>query len=281
MKNYLSLVKFAHTLFALPFACIGFAYGVKAAPQFDWRVLPLMLLCMVSARNAGMSFNRYADRFIDARNPRTAKREIPRGVLPAGRVLSFCIINAAAFIAAAALLNPLCFYLSPVALALVLGYSYTKCFTWLCHLFLGLSLAIAPVGAYLAVTGAFAAAPLYFSAIVLFWTAGFDVLYALPDEEFDKQERLHSIPAAFGRKAALRLSVWLHVAAGLLVMITGVALCGTWCYWAGAAIFVALLAYQHCLVKANDLRRLNAAFFTTNGVASVLFALWVVAGLLT
>jgi 4-hydroxybenzoate polyprenyltransferase len=280
VKKYLSLVKFAHTLFALPFACIGFAYGVAATPHFDGWVLLFMLLCMVLARNAAMSFNRYADRFIDARNPRTAKREVPQGVLPPGKVLFFCIINAAAFVAATALLNPLCFYLSPVALVVVLGYSYTKRFTWLCHLLLGLSLAIAPVGAYLAVTGAFAAAPLYFSAIVLFWTAGFDVLYSLPDEEFDKQEQLHSIPAAFGRKKALCLSVWLHGAAGVFVVIAGVALCGTWHYWAGASVFTALLVYQHCIIKANDLRRLNAAFFTTNGVASVLFALLVIAGIL-
>jgi 4-hydroxybenzoate polyprenyltransferase len=170
--------------------------------------------------------------------------------------------------------------LSPVALLVVLGYSYTKRFTWLCHLFLGLSLAIAPVGAYLAVTGTWTATPLYFSAIVLFWTAGFDVLYSLPDEEFDKQEQLHSIPAAFGRKTAMRLSVVLHVAAGFFVIITGVRLCGSWCYWAGATIFISLLIYQHCIVKRNDLRRLNAAFFTTNGVASVLFALLVIAGLL-
>jgi 4-hydroxybenzoate polyprenyltransferase len=278
VKKYLSLVKFAHTLFALPFACIGFAYGVAATPRFDGWVLLFMLLCMVFARNAAMSFNRYADRFIDARNPRTAKREIPQGVLSPGRVLFFCLVNVAAFMATAFLLNPLCFYLSPVALAVVLGYSYTKRFTWLCHLFLGLSLAIAPVGAYLAVAGAFAAAPLYFSAIVLFWGAGFDVLYALPDEDFDKQERLHSIPAAFGRKSALCVSVWLHVVTGLLVILTGVALYGTWCYWTGAAVFIALLIYQHCIVKADDLRRLNAAFFTTNGVASALFALWVIAG---
>jgi 4-hydroxybenzoate polyprenyltransferase len=266
-------------LFALPFACIGFAYGVAATPRLEWQVLLFMFMCMVFARNAAMSFNRYADRFIDARNPRTAPREVPQGVLSPGRVLAFCLINVAAFMATAALLNPLCFYLSPVALLVVLGYSYTKRFTWLCHLFLGLSLAIAPVGAYLAVTGAFAAAPLYFSAIVLFWTAGFDVLYSLPDEDFDKQERLYSIPAAFGRKAAMCLSICLHIVAGVLVVITGVMLCGTWHYWAGATIFIALLVYQHCIVKANDLRRLNAAFFTTNGVASVLFALFVIAGL--
>ena len=280
LKNYLSLVKFAHTLFALPFACIGFAYGVAAAPHFDWWALLYMLLCMVFARNAAMSFNRYADRFIDARNPRTAKREVPQGVLSPGRVLHFCLLNVAAFMASAALLNPLCLYLSPVALLIVLSYSYTKRFTCLCHFFLGLSLAIAPVGAYLAVTGVFAAVPLYFSAIVLFWTAGFDVLYALPDEEFDKQERLHSIPVAFGRKNALRVSASLHVVAGIFVIMVGVVLHGTWLYWAGAAVFIALLVYQHCLIKVNDLRRLNAAFFMTNGIASVLFALLVIAGLL-
>jgi 4-hydroxybenzoate polyprenyltransferase len=280
LKKYLSLVKFAHTLFALPFACIGFAYGVADTPRFHWLTLLCMLLCMIFARNAAMSFNRYADRFIDARNPRTAKREVPQGILSPGKVLLFCLTNVAAFMAVAALLNPLCFYLSPVALLVVLGYSYTKRFTWMCHLFLGLSLAIAPVGAYLAVTGAWTATPFYFSAIVFFWTAGFDVLYSLPDEEFDKREQLQSIPAAFGRNKAMCLSMLLHVAAGLLVVIAGVRLCGSWYYWAGAAIFITLLVYQHCIVKVNDLRRLNAAFFTTNGVASVLYALLVIAGLL-
>jgi 4-hydroxybenzoate polyprenyltransferase len=280
LKKYLSLVKFSHTVFAMPFAGIGFAYGVAVTPRFNWWLLLYTLLCMVFVRNAAMSFNRYVDRFIDSRNPRTVGREVPQGVISPTRALIFCILNTVAFMATTALLNPLCFYLSPVALFVVLGYSYTKRFTWLCHFILGLGLSMAPVGAYLAVTGTWAMTPFYFSAIVLCWTAGFDVLYSLPDEDFDKQERLHSLPAAFGREKAMRLSVLLHVLSGVFVVIAGILLHGGWCYWIGAAIFITLLIYQHNIVKPNDLRRLNAAFFTTNGVAAVLFALLVIAGLL-
>lgn len=260
----------------MPFACIGFAYGVKASPQFEWWRLGCMLLCMVFARNAAMSFNRYADRFIDARNPRTAGREVPQGVIAPKRALAFSIANAALFVAAAAYLNPLCGFLAPVALLLILGYSYTKRFTWLCHAWLGLCLAVAPVGAYLAVAGTFAALPCWFALTVLCWTAGFDILYSLPDEEFDKKERLYSIPAAFGRRKAMRLSALWHLAAGACVVIAGVAAHSHWKYWVGAAIFIVLLVYQHVIIKPTDLRRLNAAFFTTNGIASVAFAVWVI-----
>jgi 4-hydroxybenzoate polyprenyltransferase len=276
LQHYLSLVKFAHTVFALPFACIGFAYGRQAVADFSWWSLLYMLACMVFARNAAMSFNRYADRYFDALNPRTAGREIPRGIISPSKVLTFCIINATAFMATTALLNPLCFYLSPVALFILLGYSYTKRFTWLCHLFLGLSLSIAPIAAYIAVTGEFAILPLLFSLIVLFWSGGFDILYSLPDEDFDKQEKLHSIPAAFGRKKAMLISTCMHSMSGLMVLITGVLAHGGTGYWIGAAIFIALLCYQHLILKPNDLSRLNAAFFTTNGFASVIFAVMVI-----
>jgi 4-hydroxybenzoate polyprenyltransferase len=280
IRKYLSLVKFAHTVFALPFACIGFVMGVKTAGCFRWPDLLFMLLCMVCARNAAMGFNRYADRRYDARNPRTAERELPGGVLSPAKVLVFIVVNAGLFILSAYCLNPLCFYLSPIALLVVLGYSLTKRFTRWSHLVLGLGLSIAPVGAYIAVTGAFAAAPLYFSALVIFWTAGFDILYALSDEYFDKQERLHSIPQAFGRRMAMRISAVLHFIAASLVVSTGVCLGMGRLYWMGGVLFIALLLYQHLIIKPNDLSRLNAAFFITNGIASIVFAVFTMAALL-
>ena len=272
MKSYLNLVKFSHTVFALPFALIGFFLAVKRdGYPFELRLLVLVLVCMITARNAAMAFNRWADRNLDAANPRTAIREIPAGILRAERVLWFVIINCAVFVVAAGLINPLCLALSPVALAVVLGYSYTKRFTPLCHLILGLGLAIAPTAGYLAVAGRFDILPLWFSAAVLTWVSGFDIIYALQDESYDREHKLQSIPAWLGSKRALNVSTGLHVISGAALLGAGMqADFGTW-YWAGAAVFVALLFYQHTLVKYNDLSRVNLAFFTTNGVASVLF----------
>ena len=277
LRKYLSLVKFAHTVFALPFACIGFVLGVKAVDTFHWHSLLFMLLCMVCARNTAMGFNRYADRRYDARNPRTAERELPKGILSPNSVLIFTMVNAGLFMVSAWCLNPLCFYLSPLALLVVLGYSLTKRFTWWSHFILGLGLSIAPIGAYIAVTGAFAAAPLYFSTLVLFWTAGFDILYALPDEDFDKQEQLHSIPQTFGRRAAMYVSAMLHLITACIVILIGVWLNMAWLYWTGASLFIIMLLYQHLIIKPNDLSRLNAAFFITNGIASVVFAVFTIA----
>ena len=272
MKSYLTLVKFSHTVFALPFALIGFFLAVQRdGYPFELRLLVLVLVCMITARNAAMAFNRWADRNLDAANPRTAIREIPAGILRAERVLWFVIINCAVFVVAAGLINPLCLALSPVALAVVLGYSYTKRFTPLCHLILGLGLAIAPTAGYLAVAGRFDILPLWFSAAVLTWVSGFDIIYALQDESYDREHKLQSIPAWLGSKRALNVSTGLHVISGAALLGAGMqADFGTW-YWAGAAVFVALLFYQHTLVKYNDLSRVNLAFFTTNGVASVLF----------
>jgi 4-hydroxybenzoate polyprenyltransferase len=272
MKSYLNLVKFSHTVFALPFALIGFFLAVQRdGYPFELRLLVLVLVCMITARNAAMAFNRWADRNLDAANPRTAIREIPAGILRAERVLWFVIINCAVFVVAAGLINPLCLALSPVALAVVLGYSYTKRFTPLCHLILGLGLAIAPTAGYLAVAGRFDILPLWFSAAVLTWVSGFDIIYALQDESYDREHKLQSIPAWLGSKRALNVSTGLHVISGAALLGAGMqADFGTW-YWAGAAVFVALLFYQHTLVKYNDLSRVNLAFFTTNGVASVLF----------
>ncbi len=222
-----------------------------------------------------MAFNRYADRSVDAKNDRTKSREIPSGVISTNSALMLIITSALFFILTTYYINSICFYLSPVALAVVLGYSLTKRFTALCHFILGLGLSLAPIGAYLAVTGTFGSLPLFFSACVLMWVSGFDIIYALQDEEFDKENKLFSIPATFGKKNALRISNVAHIASAILILAAGVfGSFGMW-YWTGTVIFIALLAYQHSLVKPEDLKKVNLAFFTTNGIASAVFAIFV------
>ena len=285
-RQYLSLIKFSHTVFALPFAFIGFTIGVmdlsgtKEQSVFEWALLVKMLLCMVFARSAAMSFNRYLDRKYDALNPRTAKREIPAGVITPGRALTFTIANSFLFIATTWFINDACFGLSFVALFVVLFYSYTKRFTALCHLVLGVGLALSPIGAYIAVTGVFALLPLLFSFSVLVWVAGFDIIYALQDEEFDKRNKLHSIPAALGVRSALVVSSLLHVLAAGFVVWAGIAGQLHVLYWVGVAVYVGMLVYQHYLVKPNDLSKVGIAFANTNGVASVLFAIFTILSLL-
>jgi len=271
------MVKFAHTIFAMPFALIGYFLGVVyAGAGFSWQTLILVLLCMVFARNAAMGFNRYADRKIDARNPRTGSREIPSGVIRPCAALIFVVVNVVAFIITCRFLNPLVFYLSPVALLVVLGYSLTKKFTSLCHFVLGIGLSLAPIGAYLAVTGSFAWLPLMFSFVVLLWSGGFDIIYALQDEDFDIRERLHSIPSWLGIRRALSVSAAVHVVAGILIVVIRIVWkFGDW-YTTGAAIFLFLLLYQHLIVKPDNLSRVNAAFFTSNGIASVVFAIFTI-----
>lgn len=275
MKKYFSLVLFAHTVFAMPFAIIGFFLAITTTTyEFDWFKLFLMLLCMVFARNAAMAFNRYLDRNIDAQNPRTAIRDIPSGRISSKQALLFTIVNSILFILTTFLINKLCFYLSPVALTVVLGYSYTKRFTPLCHLILGLGLALAPIGAYLVVTGEFAMLPIYFSLAVLCWVSGFDIIYALQDEEFDRQNNLNSIPAWLGKKNALRVSSFLHLLTVVFVTLPYFNTDLSWFYLAGVLFFILLLIYQHKLVKPDDLSKVDRAFFTTNGIASVVFALF-------
>lgn len=277
MKNYLSLIKFSHTIFALPFALIGFFLAINSqVADINWLTLVFVILCMIFARSAAMAFNRYIDRQIDLANPRTAEaREIPNGTITPQNALIFVIVNGVLFIGITYLINPLCFYLSPVALLVVLGYSLTKRFTALCHLVLGLGLSLAPIGAYLAVTGEFAWLPLFFSFAVLFWVSGFDIIYALQDEDFDKEQKLHSIPVLLGTKNALILSNFLHLlTAGFILFAGYYANLGLF-YWIGSGLFIGLLSYQHFLVKPNDLSKVNLAFFTTNGIASVLFAVFV------
>ncbi len=276
LKNYLSLIKFSHTIFAMPFAFIGFFLAVQMNNAvLNWKLFLLVVLCMVFARSAAMAFNRYIDRRFDKENVRTAVREIPAGTIAPGSALLFVIINSALFMATTWFINSICFYLSPVALAVVLGYSYTKRFTALCHLVLGAGLALAPIGAYLAVTGEFALLPLLFSFVVLLWVSGFDIIYALQDEDFDRSQQLRSMPVALGKKGALVLSSVLHILCAGLIVYAGIyAQFDLW-YWAGAAIFISLLVYQHRLVKPDDLSKVTLAFATTNGVASVVFSVFV------
>ena len=272
IKNYLSLVKFSHTIFALPFALIGFFWAVKLQNnELNYLTLALVILDMVWARNAAMGFNRYIDRNIDAKNERTIIRDIPAGKIKANSALFFVILNSLLFLTTTFFINTTTFYLAPIALLVVLGYSYTKRFTALCHIVLGIGLALAPIGAYLAVTGVFAWLPVLLSFVVLFWVSGFDIIYALQDEEFDKSQKLNSIPVLLGKSNALILSRILHGSSFILLLnIAYIGMFGLF-FWGGVLIFGSLLFYQHTLVQANNLTKVNLAFFTTNGIASVLF----------
>ncbi len=277
VSHYFSLVKFSHTVFAMPFALIGFTLGVtEGNGEFTFRLLILVILCMVFARNAAMSFNRLADRKIDALNPRTSSRELPSGKLNPGAVKAFVVVNAVLFMVTAGFINRLTLILSPLALAVILGYSLTKRITALCHLILGLGLSLAPIGAYISVTGRFDILPLIYSFIVLTWSGGFDIIYALQDDNFDREQDLHSIPSATGRKKALIISGLLHLITFILVVAAGLSGDGKILYWLGACLFTLLLVYQHSIVRPNDLSRVNIAFGTTNGIASILFALFVI-----
>ncbi|MCI0522350.1 MAG: putative 4-hydroxybenzoate polyprenyltransferase [Bacteroidales bacterium] len=280
-NDYLSLVKFSHTLFALPFALVGFFLGTMAeGERFSLKIFLLMIACMVFARSAAMGFNRYADHRFDRLNPRTAGREIPSGKISQRHALMFVIASSAMFIVSAGFINSLTLALSPVALAVILGYSFTKRFTPLCHFILGLGLSLAPIGAYIAVTGTFALMPLIYSAIVLTWVSGFDIIYALQDDEFDRDTGLYSIPAVMSRRSALMVSLLLHAVTALLVVAAGLAGDGRVIYWIGAFIFLTLLAYQHFIVKPDDLSRVNLAFGTTNGVAGLIYGVMVIIDLL-
>ena len=278
IKNYLSLVKFSHTIFAMPFALIGFFMAVfQPKYNFEWLTFIYVILCMVFARSAAMAFNRYIDRDIDTANPRTAElREIPNGSIKATSALLFVIVNSLLLVLIAWLINPLCFYLSPLVLAVILGYSYTKRFTALCHLVLGMGLGMTPAAAYIAVSAEFDIIPFIFSGIVLFWVSGFDIIYALQDQEFDKEHKLNSIPVLLGKKNALVASRILHLISASFVITSGYLGNFHEIYWLAAAIFIGLLIFQHTLVRHDNLSRVNLAFFTTNGIASVIFGALVV-----
>lgn len=269
----LEMIKIEHTLFALPFALTAMVLAAGGWPPA--RIVFWIVVAMVGARSAAMGFNRLVDREIDAENPRTASRALPAGLLGPGFVAAFVVASLALLLLAAWKLNPLCVKLVMVAIPVLLGYSYTKRFTWLAHLTLGVALGGAPLGAWIAVTGAFAPAPFVLSGAVVTWVAGFDVLYALQDEAFDRARGLHSIPARFGAAPALAISAALHVTTlALLAALPALYPPGLGVvYWIGWAGCLALLAYQHAIVRPDDLSRLNAAFFTANGVLAVwLFA---------
>jgi 4-hydroxybenzoate polyprenyltransferase len=267
IRNYLEMVKIEHSVFALPFAMIGMIYAASGWP--GWRTFLLIVLAMVSARSAAMAFNRIVDREIDAKNPRTAARHLPSGKLSLPSAWMFFLSSVGFFLLAAALLNPLALTLAPIALVVMLGYSYTKRFTWLSHFVLGLSLGIAPAAAWVAVTGTFSWTPALWILGVACWTAGFDILYALQDDEFDRQHGLKSIPARFGRKTAIAVSRSLHFLAVALLIGAGVAVGAGVLYYLGCSFAAALLIYEQSLVKANDLRRIDMAFFTLNGYVSI------------
>ncbi|MFI5141217.1 MAG: UbiA-like polyprenyltransferase, partial [Bacteroidia bacterium] len=276
-NQYLSLIKFSHTVFAMPFALIGFLLAYKQVGKFDAVIFFYMILCMVFARSAAMAFNRYIDRKFDALNPRTKNREVPAGVISPMAALTLTIVCSVAFMATTWLINSICFYLSPVALLVILGYSYTKRFTPLCHLILGVGLSLAPIGAYLTLTGHFSLLPVLLSFVVFTWSGGFDIIYALPDAEFDKAHNLNSIPAWLGISRALKFSEVVHVITALLIITVGVTGHFSFIYWMGAACFIGLLIYQHRLVKPTDLSKVNLAFGTVNGIGSLVFSIFTIA----
>lgn len=288
--KYASLVKFAHTVFAMPFAMVGFVYGLRYAPlhnpRWPYIVLVQVILCMVFARNAAMGFNRWADRRIDAENPRTAGREILAGKIPARHALWFVAVNALLFVATAATINRLAAILSPVALSVILVYSYCKRFTPLAHLVLGLSLGIAPVGAFIAAAGHVVfdghvvVEPFILALLVTTWCGGFDIIYALQDAEFDRRHGLHSIPACFSARSALGVSCGLHA-----VSIAALGWFMTYCpgsvwLWLGAGVFTGLLVLEHLLVTPVRQRNIGIAFGTLNGLASLSLAAGVIVDLL-
>jgi len=279
LHSYSRLIVLAHSVFAVPFALWGYVLGSRQA-GFSWNKLVWVLVAVVSARTSAMAFNRYADRYWDARNPRTQSREIPQGHIHPGEALALSVLAALLFIGAAWFLSPLCAALAPIALGILLGYSYTKRFTALSHFVLGSALGLAPVGAYLAVTGSFALEPVLIGLAVLFWVAGFDILYALQDLEFDRQAGLHSIPAALGEIPARRIALLCHLVASSLLFYVGFRLYSDrLLYWVGWGLFTLFVFRQHYV--ARQISAINRTFFTHNGWASVLLgALAILASLI-
>jgi 4-hydroxybenzoate polyprenyltransferase len=304
VSKYASLVKFQHTVFAMPFALMSYVaashavtwesgaprplldlwvdgFSPSATTPFGWLLLLRIVLCMMLARNAAMSFNRIVDRDIDARNPRTQGRELPSGGLGVKAAGWFCAVNGVLFVVVAATINRLTWWLAPVALLVILGYSYTKRITSWSHIVLGFALAIAPVGAWIAVRGNLAVFPIVVAGVVLTWVAGFDVVYSLQDREFDKRERLRSVPARFSVGGSLAISIAFHaVSVGGVILLGHLWLPGT-LYRIGAIIFTASLAAQHLIVTPHRRDRIAATFTTVNGVASIAYSLLAVAAILT
>jgi 4-hydroxybenzoate polyprenyltransferase len=274
VKKYFSLVKFVHSIFALPFAIIGYALGVKETGTFDIMIFIEVILAMVFARSAAMAFNRYIDRDVDKLNERTKNREIPAGKIKARNALIFTIVNSVLFIVVTAFINKLVFLLAPIALFVILFYSYTKRFTALSHFILGLGLSLAPIGAYLCVVPRFDFVPVLLSIMVLFWVSGFDIIYALQDELFDKEVGLKSIPAVLGTERSIVLSIFLHAIVVAIAMYIGFYNhYGIW-YWIGAVGFIFFIIFQHSIVNKRDLSKINLAFFTANGIASIFYMIF-------
>lgn len=282
IRSYLSLVKFSHTVFSLPFALIGFAMAItdiKSIPSAQ--VFIASFLCVIFARNAAMAFNRFADRNFDKLNTRTNQREIPQNKIKSSSVLIFTAINIFLFIASTWFINSLCFYLSPIAIIIILTYSLTKRFTWLSHFVLGMSLMLAPLGTYLAVAGFFSISIILIGCVVLFWVAGFDILYSIQDIHFDRDHALHSIPSKFGDKNALWFARGSHFISSIALLfwfferkhlnyVLGI----------GVILFILLLIYQHFLIRPGKYNRINAVFFLFNGIASIILCTFYLLNLL-
>ncbi|MDI9337446.1 MAG: UbiA-like polyprenyltransferase [Alphaproteobacteria bacterium] len=288
IKNYVSFIKFWHTIFALPFALIGFTLGWKFE-QFESNnistkalaiKLGLMLICMVTARSAAMAFNRYIDSKFDKLNDRTKNREIPSGIIKPKQALYFIFFNVVVFIITTYFINAICFYLSFVAIILILFYSFTKRFTWLCHIILGLSLSLAPIGAFLVLTGQFNLTPIFIGFAVLCWVGGFDIIYSFQDQTFDQTKKLYSIPAVFGIKNAYLIAVLLHLLCVFCLIITYLSFNFHNLYLWGLVFFVAVLLYQHRNINLNNFENINIKFMTLNGWASIGFGIFVIMDLI-
>lgn len=280
--DYLRLVKFSHTIFAMPFALLSFTYAWMTAEHNTvlWVLLLQVVACMVFARNVAMGFNRWADHKIDAANPRTANREIPAGVISPRGAIVFIAINALLFVATTITINPLCAWLSPVALFVIMFYSYCKRFTAMAHIVLGVSLGIAPVGAYMAVAETTVVECWLLAIVVMTWCAGFDVIYALQDAEFDRQRGLYSIPSRFSVRTSLIISALLHVISVAVLVLFALSQPHTWLLYVGCALFTAILATEHYLVTPTKQRNIGIAFGTFNAMASVSLAIFLIANIL-
>ncbi len=279
LKHYFSLIKFSHTIFAMPFAIVGASLGYKYGNFTDvpWNLFIYVILCMFFARSAAMSFNRFADARYDLLNPRTQNREIPQGLFKPKQVLLFTIVNSFLFIVTTYFINPLVFYLSPVALIVVLGYSLAKRFTFLSHIWLGIALALAPLGAFMVFSASFSWIPIPFSIIVIFWVSGFDIMYATQDAEIDKRLGLYSIPSKYGVKKALTISQFLHIIAICMVWLTAFLFEWHYTYYIAAAIFSLMILWEHLLIfKDHNSINIHFAFATINSYAGLMYGLFVV-----
>ena len=277
----MGLVKFSHTIFAMPFALMAFVYALTTTQaQFSWLLLLQIVGCMVFARNVAMGFNRWADWQIDCQNPRTSQREIPAGKISPKSALVFVVVNAVLFVALSSTINLLTAILSPVALGVVMFYSYCKRFTAMAHLVLGLSLGIAPSAAYIATTGTLTFAPCLISLLVLTWCGGFDIIYALQDLDFDRERGLHSIPVRFGVRGALYISIALHSVSIIALVLFALTCPQGWLLWSGVALFSSCIVLEHILVTPTHQRNIGIAFGTLNGIASLTLVTFVIAQLI-